>query len=272
MPSPSLAARPCAVLAQTPLAPPYVLTELDAPEVASRVSPGQFVMVRVPGVVDPLLGRPFSVFGVTRDERGDPRGITLLYNVVGRGTALFAARRPGESLGVLGPLGRGFDLDREPPGRAILVAGGIGIAAFLLLASALVRRGIPTSLLYGARTGADLVCRDAFTRLGIETRLASDDGSAGHKGFVTELLADELAARGPANPLAVYACGPTPMLRRVREQTIAASVHCELALEARMGCGFGVCLGCVVPRTSPLGTFALVCQDGPCMAADQVLL
>jgi dihydroorotate dehydrogenase electron transfer subunit len=269
MPAPRLASRPYPVRAQVPLAHPYFLTEVDAPEVAGRVAPGQFVMVRVPGVSDPLLGRPFSVFAVTRTADGEAHGVVLLYNIVGRGTALLAGRRPGDDLLLLGPLGTGFRLSPAPR-RALLVAGGVGIAAFYLLAEELLAAGTAVRLLYGARSAADLVTADRFERLGVEVARATDDGSAGHHGFVTALLERELAA-GAGDGRAVFACGPSPMLRRVRALALERSVSCQLALESRMACGFGVCLGCAVPSAREPGTYRLVCKDGPCLEASEVL-
>jgi dihydroorotate dehydrogenase electron transfer subunit len=258
----AVVSRSSRIAAQQPLAPPYVLTEIDAPEVAATVRPGQFVMVRPEGSLDPLLARPFSVYGV-----GASGTIRLLYNVVGRGTALLARLRPGDPVHVVGPLGRGFRLDRLPD-RAVLVAGGIGIAAFGLLCGELGRHRVPVKLLYGARTARDLIEVEAFAAHGVELALASDDGSRGRRALVTALLEEEVAA-GPG--LSAYACGPPAMLRRVRELTLAAGLGCELALEARMACGFGICLGCAIPAAAAPGTYRLVCQDGPVLEAAEVL-
>jgi len=258
------APRPCRVTAQTRLEAPFLVTELDAPQLAPHARPGQFVMVRIPGALDPLLGRPFSVFDVS--DGPEPTRVQLLYSIVGRGTAHMAATPPGGELDLFGPLGTGFSIDDTRP--ALLVAGGIGIAGLFLLARALADAARPTTLLYGARRAADLVTADRFSALGVTVEAATDDGSGGHHGFVTELLESHLDRSSDA---AIYACGPSPMLRRVREIALARDVRCELALEARMACGIGICLGCAIPSATEPGTYRLVCHDGPCMAASEVL-
>jgi dihydroorotate dehydrogenase electron transfer subunit len=221
--------------------------------------PGQFLMLS-PGPVpaaprsDPLLPRPMAVF------RREGAALEVLYKVSGRGTALLAAARPGDCVRAVGPLGRGFPLP-EPGERAVLVGGGTGIASLFDLAVRARAIG-PVTVLLGARSAGELMAVPAFRALGVSLRIATDDGSEGQRGLVTELLGAELAA-GPAR---VYACGPTPMMRRAAELAAAAAQPCLASLENRMACGFGVCLGCAVPRAG--GGYALVCRDGPVFAAD----
>jgi dihydroorotate dehydrogenase electron transfer subunit len=183
--------------------------------------------------------------------RREGAALDVLYKISGRGTALLAAARPGERVRTVGPLGRGFPLP-EPGERALLVGGGTGIASLFDLAARARAHG-PVTVLLGARSAADL---------GVELRLATEDGSAGRRGLVTELLADALAE----TPARVYACGPTAMMRRAAELAAAAGRPCLASLENRMACGFGVCLGCAVPRAA--GGYALVCRDGPVFPAD----
>ena len=219
-------------------------------------------MVRPERGFDPLLSRPFSIFSA------DEGRFRILYSIVGRGTAMLARQRPGDRLVVLGPLGQGFS--REHFGqRSILVAGGIGIAGLRHLALELAESGSASTLLYGARTAEAVVASDEFRRLGVDVQIATDDGTDGHHGFVTDLLVRLL--EGAAGEPVIYACGPSPMLRLVREVAIASSVRCELAMEAHMACGFGICLGCAVPSATAPGSFRLVCTDGPCIEAREVL-
>lgn len=224
-----------------------------------RCAPGQFLMLS-PGPVpaaprfDPLLPRPMAVF------RREGAALEVLYKVTGRGTALLAAARPGERVRAVGPLGRGFPLP-EPAERAVLVGGGTGIASLFDLAARAREQG-PVTVLLGARSASELMAVDAFRALGVALELATDDGSAGRRGLVTELLPAALA-EGRAR---VYACGPTPMMRRAAELAAAAGKPCLASLENRMACGFGVCLGCAVPRAS--GGYALVCRDGPVFSAE----
>jgi dihydroorotate dehydrogenase electron transfer subunit len=221
--------------------------------------PGQFVMLS-PGAIgaaprsDPLLPRPMAVY------RGLGDGVEVLYKRAGRGTALLAEARPGERVRLVGPLGRSFP-PPLPAERALLVGGGTGIASLYELAGQI---GGATILL-GARREIDLMGRGDFEALGVPLRIATEDGSAGERGLVTELLEAELAS-GVATR--VYACGPTPMMRRCAELAEAWGAAAVVSLENHMACGFGVCLGCAVPVRS--GGFALVCREGPVFAAGDV--
>jgi dihydroorotate dehydrogenase electron transfer subunit len=226
--------------------------------------PGQFVMLS-PGSLpaaprfDPLLPRPMAIFARAGDA------LDVLYKVTGRGTALLAAARPGEQIRVVGPLGCGFPLP-EAGERAVLVGGGTGIASLFDLAARARERG-PVLALLGAQTAGALMAVAAFRALGVELAIATEDGSEGHRGRVTELLPAALAA-GRAR---VYACGPTPMMRAAAELAERAGRPCLVSLENRMACGFGVCLGCAVPRRTG-GTFGLVCREGPVFRSDGLAL
>ncbi|RIK98595.1 MAG: dihydroorotate dehydrogenase electron transfer subunit [Proteobacteria bacterium] len=228
--------------------------------------PGHFVMLS-PGArgaaprFDPLLPRPMAVY---RTLPGAVPEIEVLYKATGRGTQLLAEARAGECVRVVGPLGVPFALP-ERGQRALLVGGGTGIASLYELASQARARG-PVAVLLGARSAGDLMGADDFAALGVELRVATEDGSRGRRGLVTELLEAALAEPGPT--AVVYACGPTPMMRRAGEIAAAHGARCEVSLENRMACGFGVCLGCAVPRAD--GTIALVCRDGPVFDAAAV--
>lgn len=228
-------------------------------------APGHFVMLS-PGAqsaalrFDPLLPRPMAVY---RTHAGTHAGATpeieILYKTTGRGTHLLAQVRTGDTLRVVGPLGVPFAL--APPGaRSILVGGGTGVASLYELAYQARARG-PVVVLLGARRADDLMGRADFEALGVDLRIATEDGSAGRRGLVTELLEAAIAEAAPAAGDRVYACGPTTMMRRAAEIAAASGRACEVSLENRMACGFGVCLGCAVPRAD--GTIALVCRDGP---------
>ena len=213
-----------------------------------------------------------SVSQVLLDEGGAPTGIRILLKVVGRGTELLAALSAGDSIQVLGPLGKPFQV--APPAaaskRALMVAGGIGVATFPFLAMELRKNGWKPTLLFGARGGAELVRRDWFEEEGVEVRTATEDGSHGHRGLVTDLLREAIGPGSDAGM--VYACGPRPMLRAVSAMVNAAGVPCQLSLESAMGCGFGVCLGCVVKvRRGDGFDYARVCVEGPTMMATEVL-
>lgn len=232
---------------------------LEAPEIAGAVQPGQFVMVACGINRDPLLRRPFSVHWA--DVEGT---IQLLVRVLGRGTAALAQIKAGEVLSLVGPLGRGFSLETRQP---CLVGGGIGAAPLLLLARRLLDRGLKPLMLLGAATAAEArILQQAFQTLGCSLALATDDGSLGHRGFVTELLSAQAAQADK-----LYACGPQPMMAAVARFGAERGITCEVSLETAMACGLGACLGCAVPDPARPGAYRHVCKDGPVFSADEVL-
>ena len=215
--------------------------------------PGQFYMLSsVAGWGDaggrPHLGRAFSVC------RASARRLDFLLEAIGPGTARLAAARPGESMWLVGPLGIGFTPPRA--GRALLVGGGIGVAPLVIWEHALRAREVEASTLLGFRDEAHAAGRGLFA--GAAT-VATDDGSMGRHGLVTELLEAELRDSDT-----VYACGPPPMLEAVRRICATRGVAGQLALEAGMACGFGACFGCVV-RTRH--GYRRLCVDGPVVSA-----
>jgi dihydroorotate dehydrogenase electron transfer subunit len=278
---------PAPVVRHQNLNPDHFLLTLAAPAIARAARPGQFVMLQVRDGLDPLLRRPMSLCRVLPGRRGL---VQILYKVVGEGTRQLSRQPPGTMLRTLGPLGHGFALPRRatgprggrrrgssrPTGPAttpVLIAGGIGIAIFPLLAEALLRRRLRPTLLFGGRTRRDLVGLDLFRRRSVPVRVATEDGSAGTRGFVTRLLEPLLqeAAAGRRR-IELYVCGPTPMLRAVADLARPAGLSCQLALESHMPCGIGVCLGCVVRCRDEDGgaPFRRVCTEGPVFEAARV--
>jgi dihydroorotate dehydrogenase electron transfer subunit len=222
---------------------------------SAAIEPGQFFQIGVGGA-HTLLRRPYSA--AWADPSSDRLG--FIFNVVGAGSAWLANRHAGHELDVLGPLGRGFDLEGQGP--AICIAGGLGVAVFPGVVEALAARGRRVVMLLGARTAAQLLPGERFA--GAEVRVATDDGSAGHRGSVVDLI----AATNPAN---IFACGPTPMLQALIDEARRLEIplsSIQVALETPMGCGVGTCLGCAAPRRG--GGYLLTCQDGPCVHADQI--
>lgn len=247
----------------------------DAPHFAAEAVPGQFFMVETGSGADPFLRRPMSLHRFVRDENGNPTGFDLLYKVVGRGTELLSKVRVGETVGVFGPLGHGFSVV-ETASRHCLVVGGTGVAPMAALAEKLVLSGIKPTVLYGARTGAQIVCKQDFELLGADLALFTDDGSLGVKGMVTEGL-DELPAAAPdkeRSGTAIYACGPHDMLAAVAGFAHRAGIPCQVSLEARMGCGLGACMSCAVraAETGPGGEsrYLRVCLQGPVVDSRRV--
>jgi dihydroorotate dehydrogenase electron transfer subunit len=226
---------------------------LSCPAVAKGASPGRFLMLHCSDSLDPLLPRPMS-FHRFRDVGGE-RQFAILYDVRGRGTTWLSKRTAGHEIDVFGPLGRGYEVDKSTQ-HLLLVVGGLGIAAVVSLADEAVESGRSVTLLQGARS-AEYLFPPAMLPREVEAIDATDDGSAGHKGVVTDLLGERLPWADQ-----VFACGPTPMFAAmtnvVREMRSRKPI--QALLEERMGCGTGVCYGCAV--FTPKGV-RLVCKDGP---------
>jgi dihydroorotate dehydrogenase electron transfer subunit len=226
--------------------------------------PGQFYMVRGDWGADPLLGRPLSILG-DEPESGTLR---FLLKVFGRGSRRLYGLEPGEKLFALGPLGRPFPRDPVANNRpGLLVGGGVGVPPLVYLAQIFVKEGRPFRFLQGARTAQDLLCLEELSALGVGPELATEDGSCGERGPVTAPLQRHLEASSPV----VYACGPEGMLKAVAG-LCRGRARCYLSLEARMGCGYGVCLGCVIPvKRGGAMVYERVCQEGPVFEGEAVL-
>jgi dihydroorotate dehydrogenase electron transfer subunit len=251
------------VIANTQLSPDYNVIALRAPAIAELARPGQFVMIKTQPGLDPLLRRPFSIFERLRDGGGQPIGLSLLNKRVGAGTSVLYDARPGDRVGVLGPLGQPF-VPVDPPAEAWMVAGGVGLAPFVTLAEALAARGTRMHLFYGARSAADLYYADQFAELGAALHLSTEDGSRGDHGRITVPLARALDEAAVDQPITVYACGPTPMMRAVAALADAHRRPAFVSLEPVMGCGMGGCYSCVVPVRRGTGrTFVRACLEGP---------
>jgi len=262
-----------AVIANRRLSADYNVLAFDAPDIASIARPGQFVMIKTSGGQDPLLRRPFSIFEILRGADRRPSGVSIFNKRVGIGTALLSQVEPGTRLPVLGPLGRPFE-PIDPPAEAWMVAGGVGLAPFVTLATALAARGTPTTLFYGARRAEDLYCVELFEALGVRIVLATEDGSRGFHGRVTGPLLTALAARPLGNPVKLFVCGPTPMMRAAAELARAHGRACDVSLEQVMGCGLGGCYSCVVlARGTGSGTphHIRTCVDGPVFDAGRIV-
>lgn len=255
----------------------YFRIRLAAPEIAAAAAAGQFVMIGLTDIDVMLIRRPFSVARVDRPE--DPRAFDVLYKIFGKRTLAFSSLRPGSTMSVLGPLCRGFWVPDGPAARGeaelLLVAGGIGNAPFPLLLQRLTpAQAARTTLYFGGRTAADLTLLDWFRERCGRVVVATEDGSAGERGLVTEPLTRALDAE-PSRPRVIMACGPTPMMKAVARIARERDVPCQLSVEETMACGFGVCLGCVIERREPQSDFerfVRVCCEGPVFDAREVLL
>jgi len=241
----------------------YRLVTFESPALAEAAKPGQFLHVRVPNLWQGALRRPFSICQVEKAF------VSILYKTVGSGTEALARIPAGARVNLLGPLGHGFPTeigDRIP----VLVGGGYGVAPLLFLASRIPRRA---GLLFaGGRTGSDILLREAFEALGWEIHLATEDGSIGTAGRVTDAL-DRWAEHAPPANCAFFACGPDGMLKAVGDRAIAWNCPAWLSLDKHMGCGVGACLACVQTLRRDDGTSykGRVCRDGPVFEARQIV-
>lgn len=270
----------CKIIGQSEVAPGVMWTLLEGPEIAKGSRAGQFVNAQVARTTDPLLRRPFSIHAVYPDE-----GVfSLLYVLVGRGTALMREMASGTSISIVGPLGNGFDLGDDPEARHIVVAGGCGAAPLHFLCDALCAKyGCEkVSVLSGGRSRDAVLCESEFRAHGVDVGISTDDGSYGYRGFVTQLLEETLDSLDPISRsrARVYSCGPHAMMREVYRVSGGAGVaSCQVSLENNMACGLGVCTGCVqkirgAMRNDKSGHdwhHECVCKDGPVFNAEEVV-
>jgi dihydroorotate dehydrogenase electron transfer subunit len=251
----------------------YNVLSLAAPDIAAAARPGQFVMIKTSGGMDPLLRRPFSIFELLRDGSGRPSGISIFNKRIGAGTTLLSRVEAGARLPLLGPLGRPFE-PVDPPAEAWMVAGGVGLAPFVTLATALAARKTRTTMLYGARRADELYCVELFDALGVTIVLATEDGSRGVRGRITAPLDAALRERPLGHPVKLYVCGPTPMMRACAQLAAVHRRACDVSLEQVMGCGLGGCYSCVVlARGADGGTphHTRTCVEGPVFDARRVV-
>jgi dihydroorotate dehydrogenase electron transfer subunit len=260
------------------------------PELARQILPGQFVMVRLAGCDDPLLGRPFALYDTVLDEAGQPIGMDVVYLVIGKMTRRLAQCEPGCRLDIWGPLGNGFSVD--PVEHLVMVAGGIGQTPFLALGRQFldsrsygdpqqqVQPAARVTLCYGVRSAEYLAGRAEFEQAGIGVRVSSDDGSVGRHGLVTELLEEILTEQSsqpscPSSPAPcrVVCCGPEPMMQAVARLTHQHQVPCQVSLESPMACGIGICFSCVVRVVQSDGNwdYRRTCVDGPVFDARKIV-
>lgn len=231
----------------------------SSPQIAADARPGQFVMVRSVGTADPLLRRPFCVHQVEGDT------LQIYFKVVGRGTQIMSQFGAGEEVSLLGPLGRGFSLTT---GASCLVGGGLGIAPLLYLATELSKKvSDPQTItvILGGRTKVEVAPLVAdFEKLGVRVLSATDDGSFGVKGFVTDILACESLNAATQ----VYTCGPEAMMSRIYDHCKDKGFACQVSVEKEMACGMGACLGCCKEKKD--GEYTHVCINGPVYNAEEL--
>jgi len=251
------------IMAHAPLKADYWTLALDVGPLADLAQPGQFVHIRIPALERAALRRPFSIFDA---ENGC---LKILYKTIGRGTGMMTHLQAGDTLQVIGPLGNGFPL--VPKGIPFLVAGGYGVAPLCFLARRLKQKG---KAFIGGRTSDDILATETLQALGWEVFIATQDGSAGETGLVTQPLDREIArAKACGLQPEFYACGPDGMLKAVGQRALDHQVNGWLSLDKHMVCGVGACLACVQKLLTPDGTpwTGRVCHDGPIFEARTII-
>lgn len=241
----------CLIISNNRLCADYFELTVKDGVMSKQCRPGQFFMISVPGV---FLRRPISVHDAKNGK------ISFLYKIAGKGTKILSEIKTGE-IKMLGPLGKGYELKQKNGSLPVIVAGGTGIASVHYLAAKLKTKG---TLYYGARSGKDLLCLDKFRKLGWKISISTEDGSKGHKGFITDVLEKKLK-----NTDTVYSCGPTPMLKKVIDIAKNKGAGGFVSLEEKMACGIGSCQGCAVKIN---GRYKMTCKEGPVFKIEEVEL
>ena len=260
----------CKILSHEDAAAGYRTLVFSAPKIAASVVPGQFVHVKVPLLDDASLRRPFSVFDA--DEKKGT--LTVLYKIVGKGTEALAKEAIGAEVEVMGPLGFGFPVACN--GVPLLVGGGYGVAPLYFLAKRLIEKGVADKpvLFVGGRSKGDLLAVEKFTALGVDVRTATNDGSAGTKGFVTEPLDVELAKlRCAGKNFEFFTCGPDGLLKAVSDRALGTGSKGWISMDRHMICGVGACFACIQKLKKPNGEVwnARCCVNGPVFKAEEIV-
>jgi dihydroorotate dehydrogenase electron transfer subunit len=234
------------------------LLKIFSPEISGIIKPGQFLNVLVTKTYYPLLRRPFSVCDVEEDN------FYLMFNIFGEGTRLLSKKHPGDLIDVLGPLGNGFNLDGDYE-TAVIVAGGLGTAPFPYVVRKIQDKKNIISYL-GGRTQNDVILHGMKN-----VRISTDDGSLGFKGTVVDLLKEQVNNL-KSSKTKIFACGPSAMLRALKEFCIENNFDCEVSTECAMACGFGICQGCPIEGVNSPDKYLLVCKDGPVFNVKDVVI
>lgn len=254
----------------------------EAPELARRITPGQFVMVRLGGCDDPLIGRPLALYRVV-DRGGQPWGIDVVYLVKGKFTQRLARSTPSQPLQVWGPLGNGFAA-ADSSEHLVMVAGGVGFTPFPAVAeealgirlfgspSRQASRSPNVTFCFGARSQSYLPLNEGFEKIpGLDLRFCTDDGSYGRHGLVTDLLREVLEES--AGPHRILCCGPEPMMAATAQIAAETNTACQVSLETPMACGIGICFTCVAKIRDGQGDwdYQRTCVEGPVFESASVV-
>jgi dihydroorotate dehydrogenase electron transfer subunit len=231
---------------------------LACEEISKQANPGQFIQIRTGNGTDPFLRRTFSMCG-SDSLNGE---ISVLIETIGQGTDLICGNKRGNPINIIGPLGNGFDINPAEKGFSLLVGGGIGGAPLLFLSEKLKTSGNKFGFLLGGKTKEAV---DVYKGMFSDISYATDDGSYGFHGFVTELLEMKIKEK---KPVFIYSCGPAAMMKKVSSISEKYGIECQVSLEEKMACGIGACYGCVVELAN--GNMARICREGPVFKSTEV--
>lgn len=251
----------------------YFLLEIDCPSIATKIEPGQFIMLKVSGNHCPILRRPFSVYksySVRHPEKEKRGHLLILYKKVGKGTRKMTELKKRGKVDIIGPLGNGFTLPvLSSSTDIILVGGGVGIVSLYPLAEVL-----PAGKLFvfiGAKTREDVLCVADFRKRTSNIFIATEDGSHGFKGTVIDLFLSKKEKFKDSESHYMYSCGPVEMLKGLTKKVKLKRMICQASLETRMACGFGACWGCVVKTKDPHTPYRRVCKEGPVFNLEDIV-
>jgi len=256
----------CQVLDHKQVGPKHYQLILSSPYISSHAEPGQFINIKCGESRDPLLRRPLSLHRISKEHKT----FELLYEVVGKGTELLTKYFVGEEIDALGPLGEGFKIDPQKQ-IAIIVGGGMGMAPLLALAEAIKDKIKAVYVLIGAKARGQVLCEEDFKKITDQVLVATDDGSYGKKGIISDVLLDFINNQLTTYNLqlsTLYACGPKPMLRAISEITFQKKIDCQISMEERIACGIGACKGCAVKTKNG---YKMVCKDGPVFNCEEII-
>lgn len=246
------------VVSNEKLCPSFWRMCIDAPSIQESVRPGQFIHIKVNDGMEPFFRRPFSVYRARKYTE-------IFYEVVGNGTQILSEKKSGDQLDIIGPVGTPFTLPEKNIKQVVMIAGGIGVAPFLMFSDVIKDRGLDLILLYGGRTGDHVYPMNEFKDNGVVVKIATDDGSVGVKGRVSDLF-PEIAWDTQATM--IYTCGPHPMMKAVQKFASDHNLSGEAACEEVMACALGACLGCSIKTTRGYKT---VCYEGPVFDLQEIV-
>lgn len=259
------------VISNREIKPSYFKMAMNVAGLEEEVKAGQFINIRVTECSGVLLRKPLSVYSYCRKSGS----LEVLYRTVGRGTEALSRKRGGEELDIIAPLGNGYELPAGPE-PVVLVGGGTGAASLYFLAETLAGAGFSDArVLIGARDKENIICEKEFLKTGCKVMIATDDGSRGFGGVITELFKSIVPGMNPST--VVYACGPKPMLKIIAGITKKFKLSCQVSLEEYMACGVGACMSCAVKTKKQSGRggerfiYKRACKDGPVFDGREII-